>query len=112
MAITYDLLTQEEQDDIVIGFLRAQQLDHFTHTLNLARYKDMLAMLPARGATNYKDFSGNAITWKQRVQILHDETVDRIAEVEAIITATEKAAPVGVARANALRRIKPPVTVV
>jgi ferritin-like metal-binding protein YciE len=76
----YQLLTQEEQDEIVAAFLKAQERDLFTHRLNLQRFEAMLPSLPAG-------------EFKQRIQQLRNETIDRIAEVEAIIEKTLPQAP-------------------
>ena len=72
----YKILTQEEQDDITASFLASQERDEFCHQTNLARYKAMLKSLPEG-------------KWKQQVASLHDETVERLAEVQSIIAATE-----------------------
>jgi ferritin-like metal-binding protein YciE len=76
----YQLLTQEEQDEIIAAFLKAQERDLFTHRLNLQRFEAMLPSLPAG-------------EFKQRIQQLRNETIDRIAEVEAIIEKTLPQAP-------------------
>jgi ferritin-like metal-binding protein YciE len=76
----YQLLTQEEQDEIIATFLKAQERDLFTHRLNLQRFEAMLPSLPAG-------------EFKQRIQQLRNETIDRIAEVEAIIEKTLPQAP-------------------
>ena len=76
----YRLLTQEEQDEIVATFLKAQERDLFTHRLNLQRFETMLPTLPPG-------------EFKQRIQQLRSETIERIAEVEAIIEKTLPQAP-------------------
>jgi hypothetical protein len=76
----YQLLTQEEQDEIIAAYLKAQERDLFTHRLNLERFEAMLPTLPAG-------------QFKQRIQQLRNETLDRIAEVEAIIEKTLPQAP-------------------
>jgi 3-methyladenine DNA glycosylase/8-oxoguanine DNA glycosylase len=76
----YQLLTQEEQDEIIAAYLKAQERDLFTHKLNLQRFDAMLPSLPAG-------------EFKQRIQQLRNETVERIAEVEAIIEKTLPQAP-------------------
>jgi hypothetical protein len=76
----YQLLTQEEQDEIIATFLKAQERDLFTHRLNLQRFEAMLPSLPAG-------------EFKQRIQQLRNETIDRIGEVEAIIEKTLPQAP-------------------
>ena len=76
----YRLLTQEEQDEIIAMYLKSQERDLFTHRLNLQRFEAMLPSLPAG-------------EFKQRIQQLRNETIDRIAEVEAIIEKTLPQAP-------------------
>ena len=76
----YRLLTQEEQDEIIAVYLKAQERDLFTHKLNLQRFEAMLPSLP----------NGE---FKQRIQQLRNETIERIAEVEAIIEKTLPQAP-------------------
>jgi ferritin-like metal-binding protein YciE len=76
----YQLLTQNEQDEIIATFLKAQERDLFTHRLNLQRFEAMLPSLPAG-------------EFKQRIQQLRNETIGRIAEVEAIIEKTLPQAP-------------------
>ncbi len=44
--MAYTVLTQDEQDDILIQFMQAQERDHFAHTINEARYTQMLKTLP------------------------------------------------------------------
>lgn len=77
---TFNILTQDEQDNIVVDFHAAQERDLFTHTINLARYQSMLGTLPDT-------------PFKNRIQQLHDETVSRLEEVNAIIVATKPQLP-------------------
>ena len=76
----YRLLTQEEQDEIVATFLKAQERDLFTHRLNLQRFEAMLPTLPPG-------------EFKDQIQRLRNETIARIGEVEAIIEKTLPQAP-------------------
>lgn len=80
MPREYRLLTDEEKDEILADFLKAQERDLFCHELNLARYEEMLPNLP----------NG---TFKQQIQKLRAETAARIGEVEAVIAATERQLP-------------------
>lgn len=89
-VVSYDILTDDEKDEIVVDFLRAQERDHFCHSLNLERYDGMLASLP-EGA------------FKTRIQQLRAETLDRIGEVEAIIKKTRPQLPPA-ARVTAARQ--------
>lgn len=76
----YQLLTQDEQDEIIATYLKAQERDLFTHKLNLQRFEAMLASLPAG-------------EFKDQIQRLRNETIARIGEVEAIIEKTLPQAP-------------------
>jgi len=71
----YQLLTQDEQDDIKVAFMLSQERDKYCHELNKERYEAMLQTLE----------DGE---WKKRVEKLHAETVSRLAEVDSIIAAT------------------------
>jgi len=76
----YSVLSQDEQDDIVVSFMEAQERDLFSHRLNLERFDKMLSSLPEG-------------KWKSRISDLRAETASRIAEVESIITATKGQLP-------------------
>ena len=71
----YQVLSQDEQDDIVVGFMLSQERDKFCHELNLGRYESMLPGLP----------DGE---WKERVTQLRSETANRLVEVNSIIEAS------------------------
>jgi len=43
----YEILTQEEQDEIVVSYLHSQERDEYCHEINLNRFNEMLATLPA-----------------------------------------------------------------
>lgn len=73
--MAYLVLTQDEQDDMIVQTLLAQERDHFAHTLNQERYAEILKSRPADDP------------FAVRVQQLHDETVSRLAEVNAIVDA-------------------------
>ena len=71
----YQVLSQDEQDDIVVSFMLSQERDKFCHELNLGRYDSMLPSLP----------DGE---WKERVTQLRSETANRLVEVNSIIEAS------------------------
>lgn len=75
MPYTYKCLSQEEQDEILVTFLKAQEMDLYCHQINLERYDAMLKALP----------DGE---FRSRIQQLRDETESRIAEVTSILEAT------------------------
>ena len=76
----YQLLTEEERDAIIVEFMKAQERDKFCHEINLQRYEAMLRTLP----------DGE---WKNSIQKLRDETVERLGEVNSIIEATKPQVP-------------------
>ena len=71
----YQILSQDEQDDIVISCLHSQERDKFAHGLNLERYDTMLKSLP----------DGE---WENRISQLRVETSKRLAEVNSTIEAS------------------------
>jgi len=71
----YLILTEDEQDDIKVSFLRSQERDKYCHEINKERYAAMLQTLEDG-------------TWKTRVEKLHTDTVSRLVEVDSIIAAT------------------------
>ena len=89
----YDLISQEEQDDMLVQTLKSQQMDHFVHTLNAARYRSIIASA-ADGA------------WKGRITGLLEETESRIGEVESIVDALLPQMPPEGRKAAARARIK------
>lgn len=89
----YEVLTQEEQDEIMVGFLLSQERDEFCHSLNLERYEKMLADIPEG-------------PWRKRIIKLRDETVGRLAEVRSILEATRAQLPPRGRIEGALARIK------
>ena len=76
----YQVLSQEEQDDIIVSFMHGQERDKYCHELNLARYAEMLKTLEAG-------------PWRDRVSKLNGETVSRLAEVNSIIDVTTPQMP-------------------
>jgi hypothetical protein len=78
--MAYRVLSQDEQDEIIVAFMQAQERDLYCHQLNLARYNQMLSKLP----------DGE---WKSQIIKLRDETAKRLDEVQSIIAATESQLP-------------------
>jgi len=76
----YQVLNQDEQDEIIVSFMLSQERDKFCHDLNLARYDAMLESLS----------DGK---WKDRIVVLRAETLERLAEVNSIIQATKPQLP-------------------
>lgn len=89
----YSVLTQEEQDEIVIQFLQAQERDHFCHALNRDRYAALLQTLSPG-------------PFADRIKQLHDETVSRLDEVEAIIDKTKPQLPPSTRVVAAVTRLR------
>lgn len=76
----YQVLSQDEQDDIIVGFMLSQEKDKYCHAINLARYETILANLePGQ--------------WRDRIEKLRDETSQRLSEVNSIIEATQVQLP-------------------
>ena len=76
----YECINTDEQDDIIVGFLRSQEKDEYCHSTNLARFNDMLVGLPAG-------------RFKDRITQLRDDTQERLNEVQAIIASTMSQLP-------------------
>ena len=75
----YRVLSQEEQDDIIVAYMLSQERDKYCHELNLARYAAM-------------ERSANG-DWGDRISKLKAETEVRLAEVNSVIAETEKQLP-------------------
>lgn len=70
------VLTQDEQDEILVDYLRAQERDLFTHGINVERFEAILT-------TQIADAD-----WEAKLIGLRDEGMSRIREVQGIIDAT------------------------
>ena len=82
--IDYHLLSIEEQHDMLVRTLIAQERDHYVHTMNQERYEFMLAEADAE----QKDSP-----WYQQIAKLLSDTKDRKHEVSTIISALKKQLP-------------------
>ena len=76
----YEVLSQEDQDDIIVAFMLAQERDEFCHSINLERFDKILQDLPEG-------------PWRDRITQLRDETKQRLIEVRSIIEATKGQLP-------------------
>jgi len=76
----YQFLSQEEQDEIIVEYLKAQERDHFCHRINLERFDAMLQSLPEG-------------EFKNHIVNLREETAKRLIEVNSIIGATKRQLP-------------------
>ena len=76
----YQVLSQDEQDDIIVSFMHGQERDKYCHELNLQRYTEMLKTLEAG-------------KWRDQVLKLQEETNSRLAEVNSIIDVTKAQMP-------------------
>lgn len=92
--VTYDLLTQDEMDEMVVEYMKAQQRDHFLHTINLQRAREAVAMLPADAP------------FRAHMAKFAEDTESRIQEVESLIRATEAQMPPQARRDAALEKIQ------
>ena len=77
----YQLLTQDERDDMHAQTLLAQETDLFMHRINRERYDAILAGPLPPGP------------FRSRVEKLRGETIERTAEVEAVIEALKPQLP-------------------
>lgn len=69
------ILTKEEQDEILVDYMRAQERDLFSHQINMQRFETILAMQIEEG-------------WREKVKGLRDEAASCMSEVQGIIDAT------------------------
>lgn len=76
----YQVLSQEEQDDIIVSFMLSQEKDKYCLELNLQRYTEML-----------KTLEGGQ--WRDRVEKLQAESTSRLAEIDSIIEVTKAQMP-------------------
>ena len=76
----YQILSQEEQDDIIVSFMLGQERDKYCHELNLERYTEMLK-------------TSKAGEWHDRLLKLRNETASRLVEVNNIISVTVSQMP-------------------
>lgn len=51
--MNYKLLSQDEQDEILVNTLRAQERDHFCYAANVERYTNALTTLPPGPKRDY-----------------------------------------------------------
>ena len=91
--MNYDLISQEEQDNMLVQTLRSQQMDHYVHSLNAARYRSIIA-------------SAADGPWKGRITEMLAETESRIGEVESIVAALLPQMPPEGRKVAAVARIK------
>ena len=76
----YEVLSENEKDDIIVAFVLAQERDKYCHELNLQRYIAMLEKLEPG-------------EWRARIEKLKNETEQRLAEVNSILEATKNQIP-------------------
>lgn len=77
----FTLIDDKEKDDLIVGFMLAQERDKLSHFLNRERYDSILE-------TGDLDDE-----WRTQITKLRDETVKRLKQVESIITATKPQMP-------------------
>lgn len=80
MPYEYQFMTQDEQDETLVAFMTAQERDHYSHTINLARFNKILE-------------TAKEGPWKDRVAQLKADTEKRLEEVSGIIDATTPTLP-------------------
>lgn len=79
--ITYELLTQDEMDDMLAETLLAQERDLFMHRINRERFQAII------------DDPETPAKFRERVTHLRDETDERLAEVGGIVRALKPQLP-------------------
>jgi len=77
----YDLMSQDEKDDVIVGFMRAQEQDLYCLRVNLDRYTIMLT-------ADFKDAE-----WRRQIAELLAQTTTRMIQVESIVQATTQQMP-------------------
>lgn len=75
----YEHLTDADQKEIGAKFLQSQEIDHYCHTVNAERYRNIL-----------NDPTLSDGEFKERIQKLLAETEARLVEVELIVKHTTK----------------------
>ena len=91
--MAYQVLTQEDQDEIIVDYMKATERDLHCHLINVERYDVILA--GATGAEHRSDIEGR-----------RTEALSRIEEVQAISNATVAQLPTRARIDLALARIK------
>lgn len=79
--MAYKVLSEEEQDNIIVAFYLEQERDHYCHTISLARYDAMLPDIP----------DGSEL--KEQIKELRGQTLQRIDAVERYMAAAERQLP-------------------
>jgi len=82
MPNKFKILDEERQDDTIVQYYLAQEMDKHSHEMNLARFNAMLEVLTENTEDEKK--------WKNWVTELRDQTIRRLAEVDSIIEATDR----------------------
>jgi len=89
----YLFIEEQECHDMIVQTFLANERDHYIHAKNLERFSTMLSVLEPG---NFRD----------SIQKLHDDTMQRIKEVEAILDATESQMPLPLDQIASLNRLK------
>lgn len=89
----YEVLSQDDQDEVIVAFMLAQERDHYCHEINRERYGQILLTLSAG-------------KFHDRVSELLAETNERLVEVSAIIVATKSQMPPADRVSMSMERLK------
>ena len=92
----YKVLTLEEQHDMLLNTLIAQERDHYMHCCNAERFRGMLD----------NALQGQETEFAQRIQKLHDDTLLRRHEVETIMHELLKQMPSEEHTSRAIQRLR------
>lgn len=71
----YIVLSQDEKNDCIVSFLKGQEFDYYTNTINLERYQKLYDLLEDG-------------TFKTKIGVSITETQNALNEVGAIIDCT------------------------
>lgn len=93
MARTYAVLTQAEQDDMVVATVHAQEQAHFQHALNVERYTAMVADMPEG-------------PFKERITALLVTEQAAVSDHEQLLDKTVAQLPKGPALLEAVARVE------
>lgn len=103
MTYVFKTLKVEEQEEMLVNTLKAQELDLYLFTLNKERYEDMLPNLPDTVTINGQVFPNE---FKLKIASEINVLNSRLNDVTHTITAVEKQIPVDIDYPAVLLRLE------
>ena len=94
--IKYQVLTLEEQHDMIVGTLLSQEKDYYIHSINQERYEFIL----------YDESLDRTSEFAKRISNLLYETIQRKEEVLLILHAVQRQLPGQVDMDLAIKRLQ------